>query len=198
MSLTETPQRRGYHLGDVRARLCAAARQMLDEEGQGRLSLRAIAARTGVAPATVYYHFADKQALLAELAVEGFGELAGLMRERLEAQGGGGGAVWRAYLEFLTRKPALYELMYAARDEGRRVEVVQAEADAFEVLIEAIRRGGCGGSGPDTLRQRAVAMWACGRGAAALALAQREAGSGAAFGLVEDCAQGMTALLTAR
>ncbi|MBX9748821.1 MAG: TetR family transcriptional regulator, partial [Roseococcus sp.] len=65
MSTLEKP----YHHGDLRAALLDAADALLDEGGDGAVSLREAARRAGVSPTAAYRHFADKEALLAALAL---------------------------------------------------------------------------------------------------------------------------------
>src|SRR5690606_29637298 len=65
-----------YHHGDLRAALLQAAVDVLAERGLGGLSLRECARRLNVSHAAPYRHFADKEALLVELAAEGFVRLA--------------------------------------------------------------------------------------------------------------------------
>ena len=66
---------RTYHHGDLRNALLDAARKILDEQTLGDLSLRAVARRAGVSHAAPYRHFPNHEALLVELAKEGFAEL---------------------------------------------------------------------------------------------------------------------------
>ncbi len=69
--------KRGYHHGDLRAALLEAAREVLAKEGVEALTLREVARRAGVTHAAPYRHFADKEALLAAVATEGFAALTG-------------------------------------------------------------------------------------------------------------------------
>src|SRR5260370_8363924 len=69
-----------YHHGDLRAALIQAGLAILAEEGAQALTLRAAARRAGVSHSAPYRHFADKEALLAAIAEEGFTQLA----QRLE------------------------------------------------------------------------------------------------------------------
>ena len=133
MTAVSLERRRPYHVGNVRGQLLAAARDILQERGRAGLSLRAIADRGGVAPGTVYYHYADKAALLAGLAVDGFRQLSDAMKSEYEMRGHEGGlrAIGSAYLNFLREKPELYELMYVALDAGRREDVAAAEAEGI-------------------------------------------------------------------
>ena len=70
-----TPSRSvGQHHGDLRAGLLRAALELLHEGGVEALTLRAVARRAGVSPGAPYHHFADKDALLAAVAEDGFAE----------------------------------------------------------------------------------------------------------------------------
>ena len=64
--------KKSYHHGDLRQALLAEATAMLEESGADGLSLRALARRVGVSHAAPGHHFADRNALLAELAADGF------------------------------------------------------------------------------------------------------------------------------
>lgn len=61
-----------YHHGDLRQVLMDEAAIMIKEEGEKALSMRKLAARTGVSRTAPYHHFDDKQALLCAIAQEGF------------------------------------------------------------------------------------------------------------------------------
>jgi TetR/AcrR family transcriptional regulator, tetracycline repressor protein len=54
--------------GLTKTAIVQAALGLLDEAGLDRLTMRALAARLGVAAPALYWHFASKQALLDELA----------------------------------------------------------------------------------------------------------------------------------
>ncbi|WP_304755003.1 TetR/AcrR family transcriptional regulator [Phenylobacterium sp.] len=179
MGTTETTsavlaRRRSYHVGNVRSQLSLAASALLESEGASALSLRAIARRTGVALGTVYYHYADKHALLAGLAAEGFRELAATLRLARERLGPEGRlrVAGMAYLDFVSARPALYGLMYEMRDIGRREEVEAAEGEAFAEMALAVSEDAGAGAETEAIRQVAQAAWACARGIAALALAR--------------------------
>jgi AcrR family transcriptional regulator len=68
-----TPKaKRPYHHGDLRAALITAALSLIDEHGVKGLALSDAAHLAGVSVAAPYRHFKDKEALLAEIAAEGF------------------------------------------------------------------------------------------------------------------------------
>src|SRR5262245_15925640 len=72
-------KRRGYHHGNLRPALVAAATELLEREGPLGVTLRGAARRAAVSQAAPYRHFADKGALLAAVAEEGFRTLASTM-----------------------------------------------------------------------------------------------------------------------
>ena len=117
-----TVEPRPYHHGDLRNTLLGAARAILEEGGLGALSLRGVARRAGVSHAAPYRHFASHEALLVELAVEGFAELkttlhsanahATSMDDRIANLGA-------AYMRFVARRPALSRLMFGPQLPNR-------------------------------------------------------------------------------
>lgn len=133
--MNESVRLRNYHHGDLRNALKEAARAILEEEGLAALSLRAVARRAGVSHAAPYRHFASHEALLVELALEGFAELRaeivaagsapGLVSERVSDIGG-------AYMRFVARRPALARLMFGAQLPNREAfPELAAAADAI-------------------------------------------------------------------
>ena len=74
---------------DVRAGILNASLQLMNEGGLGALSMREVARRAGVSHQAPYHYFQDREAILAELAGEGFDQLydymvsaVGLVRDR--------------------------------------------------------------------------------------------------------------------
>jgi AcrR family transcriptional regulator len=135
-----------YHHGDLRAALLTAAAAELERIGYENLSLRELAASLGVSRAAPYRHFADRRALLAALAVEGFDGLAAIYRKangtgktpetRLAASG-------RAYLAFAAERPQLFRLMFssdlfsAGPPEPTLIKAAGNCYEVFESLVAA-------------------------------------------------------------
>lgn len=132
-----------YHHGDLRAALIAAARSILEDEGLDALSLRGVARAAGVSQAAPYHHFADKDALLAAVATEGFEELAQMTEARM-ARVRGQAARLRAsgvaYVAFAVANPALFRLMFAstARGFSDSEELALAGRRAYGILESAV------------------------------------------------------------
>jgi AcrR family transcriptional regulator len=146
MSTSEKP----YHHGDLRAALIDAAEALLDAGGD--ISLREAARTAGVSPTAAYRHFADKDALLAALAVRGFREFAKALGEaaarspghELAARGG-------AYIRFALARPGRFRLMFGpllsrAADHPELRETSKQTFAALESAAgdtdEALRRWG--------------------------------------------------------
>ena len=124
---------RPYHHGDLAAALRTSARAILEEEGLAELSLRSVARRAGVSHAAPYRHYKSREALLADVAVEGLAELKaeivhagarpGDKSERIVQIGG-------AYLRFAARHSGLLRLMFGSELPNRNEFSGLAEATA--------------------------------------------------------------------
>jgi AcrR family transcriptional regulator len=106
-----------YHHGDLHAALVRAAAAEIERSGYENLSLRELAESLGVSRAAPYRHFADRRALLAAVAADGFEKLAAIYRratgsgktprDRLAAAG-------RGYLRFAAERPQMFRLMFVS------------------------------------------------------------------------------------
>lgn len=112
-----------------RAAIVAAAIAVLDERGLDKLSLHAIAARLGVRQPALYYHFEDKDAILAAVAAE---VLRRGHTDRLPEPG----EDWRA---FLTRNAhSLRRAMLGVRDGARLLAVAGPRAPELGTAIAQV------------------------------------------------------------
>ena len=188
-------RRRPYHVGNLRTLLLDEARALLESGGRSEMNLRALAGRAGIAAGSVYHHYASKAALLAGLAAMGFRELEASLREAA-AQGGATPirTTALAYFDFARAQPALYELMFDATLMGE-ADVAEARDRAFAVLRELIAAAPSQqGVEPVVIHKVALAVWACGHGAASLTQADESGNSP----LMEDVIQGLEALFRPR
>lgn len=129
------------------------AHQVLIERGAEGLNLREIAQRCGVAVASLYNHFADKDELLVELAVEGFQAF-----EQDIVSGSAAGLAAEAHVRFKRNNAAVYGLMYSERLIAGSDIARAAEAKAFAAYSARL------GSSAD----EAFGNWALSRGLASL------------------------------
>src|ERR1700736_4460417 len=72
-------KRARYHHGNLRRALVDEAVRTMRKSGVGALTLRGAGAALGVSRTALYRHFADKDALLAAVAREGFVGLKGAL-----------------------------------------------------------------------------------------------------------------------
>ncbi|MBI1385087.1 MAG: TetR family transcriptional regulator [Rhizobiales bacterium] len=114
----EPQKRRGYHHGNLREALIAAARMLIGEKGASGFTFAEAARLAGVSPAAPYRHFKDKDDLLADVARQGFDRF----EAALQAAWDGGrpnplaafDRLGRAYLRFASEHPADYQAMFEA------------------------------------------------------------------------------------
>ncbi|MEU3021296.1 TetR/AcrR family transcriptional regulator [Nocardiopsis alba] len=104
-----------YHHGDLRAACVSAARELLEEDGGGALSLRAVAKRAGVSATAPYRHFADRDALVSAVAAEGYRELAEhlALAHPSPTTPADLAEIAIAYVRFALEHPALFRAMFA-------------------------------------------------------------------------------------
>jgi AcrR family transcriptional regulator len=130
-----------------------AARALLAEQQGWDFSLRELARRAGVSHNAPYRHFADKRALLAALAADGFEKLTARTTEAGLHESTAAAAllaIGLAYVRFGLENPAHYRLMFGSvcQDAANPLpsEVMMAGAAAKSVLRAAIVRGAEDGS----------------------------------------------------
>lgn len=161
---------------DARAELVAATVLELDEVGVERASLRGVARRVGMTHQSVAYHFADRTALLTEVAIGGFQDLAELIRSSLERReedtdiGSAVATIGKSYVQFARDNRSRFELMFRSallRVDEPRLRTAQAEV--WELLrsgvADAVAKGWSADADPD---QMAYAAWATVHGLATL------------------------------
>jgi len=101
-----------YHHGNLREALLERAAEVIATDGVESLSLRALARDLDVSHAAPHRHFADRSALLVELAREGFRRSIEAMEEGAERAGADPVARYRAlgrsYVQFAIEHPSYF------------------------------------------------------------------------------------------
>lgn len=95
--------------------IITAARELAETEGWEAVTTRRLAERVEYSQPVLYSHFNGKDAIVSAVALDGFSELAAHLRRARQAAAEPGQAlraVCRAYLEFATERPALYQAMF--------------------------------------------------------------------------------------
>jgi AcrR family transcriptional regulator len=122
-----------------------AALELVTREGVAGLTLRGAARRAGVSQAAPYRHFADKQALLAAVAEEGFRAMTAAMRAAAAPHGADPlrrfHALGAAYVRFARDHPSQFRVMFGPEVAERSAHpgLAQAAGETFSLLVEAIQ-----------------------------------------------------------
>jgi AcrR family transcriptional regulator len=133
---------RPYHHGDLRAALIRAALSLIEEHGVKGLALSDAAHLVGVSVAAPYRHFKDKEALLAEIAAEGFvlfrDALARASRSYLEDKVKRLVEMGVAYVEFALQHRSHFKVMWEGGfPKSKYPEVGQTAYEAYLLLEKA-------------------------------------------------------------
>lgn len=177
----------------LRRRALDAAGTILETKGEAALSLRAIAAATDTGVASLYHYFRNKDALLAELAIDGFDRLGAALAEAVRdpRHRRPFHACAEAYIGFTRRRPRLYGLMYNERLLAGHARLREAEAAAFAAFKAGTMGFGVEG---DALEAVALTFWALGRGIASISSASGSPRAGAAKSIVAKVLNGLEIL----
>jgi len=136
-------ERKGRDRAEREHRIVAAARAIAEREGWDAVTIRRLADEIEYSQPVLYSHFANKDAIVAAVAVEGFKEITKALRDAARESSGRRNAlknVAMAYLAFGSSRPALYAAMFVLptdlrfADAGSRPEL-QA---AFEALAAVV------------------------------------------------------------
>jgi len=167
--------RRGYHHGNLREALIGAALDLISQKGPAGFTFAEAARQAGVSPAAPYRHFRDRDALMADVARQGFERFA----QRLAAAWDDGRPsptaalerLGRAYLGFARDEPAYFSAMFESGvPVANHRDLNEASERAFAVLrqaCEAVVVGLASGKRPPALMM-ALHIWALAHGIASL------------------------------
>ncbi|MGN9766429.1 TetR/AcrR family transcriptional regulator [Micromonospora sp. SD12] len=147
--------------------IITAARELAETEGWEAVTTRRLAERVEYSQPVLYSHFTGKDAIVSAVALDGFGELAVHLRRARQAAPDPGRAlraVCRAYLDFATERPALYQAMFILPTDLKfaSVETPPPLRAAFDEFVSCFR--------PDNKRRELFAevVWSALHGMAVL------------------------------
>ena len=150
---------------DTGTAILDAASALLEAQGPGGLTTRAICDAAGIKSPTLYHHFGDKDGLERALVQRG---LSDFMRRKQQAPASADPldqlrAGWDIALEFAIKRPALYSLLaHHARLEPALVE------DAYAVMQARVQRLVDMGRLRGPVDATARTIWAASQGALSL------------------------------
>ena len=175
--------RKPYHHGALHSALIEASIALAREGGPDRVILREAARAAGVSHSAAYRHFADREALLAEVSAFARNELAAQMRRRVIRTKDVRRrlrAVGTAYIDFALSEPGLFRTAFTShpatsRDAGHGQATTGKHpthttgADPFDVLGQVLDEAQAAGLLDPRLRPGAeIAAWSAVHGLAGL------------------------------
>jgi len=178
----ERPGKSGYHHGALHSALIEASIALAREGGPDRVILREAARAAGVSHSAAYRHFADREALLAEVSRHARFELAAEMRRRVNRTKNPQKrlrAVGAAYIDFALTQPGLFRTAFTSHpatshddDQHRPAEPGDKEpADPYEILGQVLDEAQASGLLDAHRRPGAeIAIWSAVHGLACLLL----------------------------
>lgn len=128
-----------FHHGDLKPALLKAARELLDEEGEIGVGVRAVARKVGVSHAAPVNHFKDRRALLTALTAELIDDvrvdidkrLADVSKDpvaRIEA-------IANAFIDYGALHPNRYSLLWRYDVVDHESEMMRSRSDLIYDLI---------------------------------------------------------------
>lgn len=128
----------------LRDDLLKAAEKRIRDGGVTGLSLRKLAQDTGVTTMATYHHFKNKEALLVQIAVRGFGELSTAMQSASDSAESPQQAVrgiMREYFHFALQNPEIYHLMFGREIQGKPTipDFKSAANHSFYIMADAVK-----------------------------------------------------------
>ena len=137
---------------DLRERCVTEALAIIQEQGVEQLSLRDVARRLGVSHQAPYKHYANRDALLAEVVAREFARFASHLdgRTRLEDPFDDLMSLGRAYLTYAFSNPLSYRLMFGTPlpDPDGHPEMLARARRAFSILQDCVSRLNSNGRNP--------------------------------------------------
>jgi AcrR family transcriptional regulator len=156
-----------YHHGDLKNALIEAGVDILSKEGVQGLSLRKVARKVGVSHAAPYAHFADKQALIAAIATEGYTKLYQELAQAAANHPDNPAqrlieVAW-AYVQFATDEPDHFKVTFSGNveqeaDYPEYVEQSKKSLNLVTSLVSDCQQAGLLRSGDSDLL--AISIWA--------------------------------------
>lgn len=177
-------RRRPYHHGSLRSALIDAGIALARDGGPDSVILREAARAAGVSHSAAYRHFADREALLAEVSRHARSELAAQMRRGVDRAAdpiSRLGAVGTAYIDFALTQPGLFRTAFGSHPtaggddklDPPTTRTVEAETDGaeepYEILGDVLDQAQSAGLlDPNRRPGAAIAAWSAVHGLASL------------------------------
>ncbi|MFJ9696128.1 TetR/AcrR family transcriptional regulator [Kitasatospora sp. NPDC101183] len=160
-------ERAAYHHGALPEALVAAAFEVLDEQGQEKVSVREVARRAGVSAAAPFRHFADRQALLTALADRVLADFVDWQEAQVSAAGGGSAlrALGLGCVRYALHHPRRFELVRSrvfapepSREPELRERLDSIEREFIDLVVADQEAGRVGPGDPALVKLAGQAL----------------------------------------
>jgi AcrR family transcriptional regulator len=166
---------------DMKTRILEAAGEAFEREGLDGLSMRKVAAKVGLTPMALYRHYADKQALVDAITLEGLEA----WRARVSRVRGDDPLQWLekmgdAFLDFALQEPRRFEAAFLLRANSARQfpdDFIAGRSPPVAMVSDQIERAKSEGLlGDAPTPEIVLSIWAMAQGLVGLYRAGRFAG----------------------
>ncbi len=130
-----------YHHGDLRPALVDAAIDVIAERGVRGFSLAEASRRLGVTTAAPYRHFADRDELLATVAVRALSVFAAMLADAADAAEAPAqrlAAMAGAYVRFAAQQRPLFDTLYSSGLDKSRYPELQRACEPVDTLLAVV------------------------------------------------------------
>ena len=134
---------RNESAASTRRALLDAATELLDAGGPEAVTMREVGSRAGVSRNAPYRHFADKEALLSEIAVQSWGRLTAALQASNTRSASSATRLHQALMEFVElgrTRSHLYQLMFTipARNRDAGAHAAARAQEEFLSIVAAV------------------------------------------------------------
>ncbi len=172
-------KRKERYRSELRADTLSAARELIREEGYQGLTIRKLAQRMECSPMALYSYFADKQALLTALALEGFEKVAKRFdstdhRNPLTALR----KILLDYIAYAEENPNEYRILFLSVETLGELKLsredLQERNPAFGALFKRVERCIKAGVLQGDAFGVSTVLWTCAHGTASLLITAQQ------------------------
>jgi AcrR family transcriptional regulator len=160
-----------YQHGNLKESLLKAAFAVIKKTHQADFSLRELARTVGVTPMAAYRHFPSKEAILLEMASQGFLLLGERFQKALSVDPADLQALGKAYVEFAVENPVYFRVMFHPdlHSNPGKFETRPEDKRAYQLLMDCVARNQTMGrfQNPNT-EELAITAWSTVHGLASL------------------------------
>ncbi len=129
-----------YQHGDLKESLLQAAYSLIKKNGEVDFTLRGLAKMVGVTPMAAYRHYESKEAILLEIARQGFEKLSSTFKQALANDPSNIQGIGISYVEFALENPVYFRVMFhpdmMVKDKSSHPR--PEDEAAYQILLDCV------------------------------------------------------------